>query len=541
MYNPPLTGTRVSSTIQAKVDSPKTKLTLTKFLKQYYGYIRVSTARQGERSVSLPEQQEAIERHAQKNNLTISRWFEERVTAAKKGRPIWNEMLKLLRKGSAQGVVIHKIDRSARNLKDWADLGECIDQGIEVHFANEALDLNSRGGRLSADIQAVVAADYIRNLREEAKKGIYGRLKQGFYPSRAPVGYQDKGAAKPKTIDPLKGPLVRRAFELYATTKFSIPTLRDELFRLGLRNHAGGRVTRTGVSVMLNNPFYIGLIRIKKTKQTFQGNQEPLISKHLFGRVQDILESRFNTRTKIHEFPFRRLIKCVGCGYSLIGELKRGRTYYRCHTTRCPTTSIREDAIESVITTEFARLAFNPEEQAYLTTRIAELKERWVHDKDQELSNLKVKVQQVSERLTRLTDAYLDQAIERDLFEEHKATLLFERQAITERFKELSENRTSVPEELQKFIELAGDAYSLYQMALPDKKRRLLKMLTSNFSCREKTLDFAFKEPFREVARREKSASGGPPKAVGRTLDDLLEFLTGHLHVEHPSVMGLGV
>ena len=32
----------------------------------------------------------------------------------------------------------------ARNLKDWADLGELIDQGIEVHFANEGLDLHLR-------------------------------------------------------------------------------------------------------------------------------------------------------------------------------------------------------------------------------------------------------------------------------------------------------------------------------------------------------------------------------------------------------------
>jgi DNA invertase Pin-like site-specific DNA recombinase len=159
----------------------------------------------------LPEQREAIERHAAKNSLTISQWFEERETAAKRGRPIWNEMLKRLRKGKAHGVVIHKIDRSARNLKDWADLGEIIDQGIEVHFANESLDLHSRGGRLSADIQAVVAADYIRNLREEARKGFYGRLKQGFYPMRAPVGYLDQGAGKPKTIDPVRGPLIQKA------------------------------------------------------------------------------------------------------------------------------------------------------------------------------------------------------------------------------------------------------------------------------------------------------------------------------------------
>lgn len=59
-------------------------------------------------------------------------------------------MLKLLRHGKADGVLIHKIDRSARNLKDWADLGELIDKGIKVHFVNESIDLNSRGGRLSA-------------------------------------------------------------------------------------------------------------------------------------------------------------------------------------------------------------------------------------------------------------------------------------------------------------------------------------------------------------------------------------------------------
>src|SRR5713226_3083796 len=217
-------------------------------MQEYFGYTRVSTAKQGEKGVSLQEQRDAILNYSHRFSLQISEWFEERETAAKRGRPLFTQMLRLLRQGRAQGVVIHKIDRSARNLKDWADLGEIIDQGIEVHFANESLDLHSRGGRLSADIQAVVAADYIRNLREEAKKGIYGRLKQGFYPMRAPLGYVDHGAGKPKTIHPVKGMLVRKAFDLYAGGKFTIATLGDELYRLGLRNHAEGRVTRNGLS-----------------------------------------------------------------------------------------------------------------------------------------------------------------------------------------------------------------------------------------------------------------------------------------------------
>ena len=121
-------------------------------MKTYLGYIRVSTAKQGERGVSLQEQRDAILRYAERHQLEISRWFEERETAAKRGRPVFNEMMKLLRTGKADGVMIHKIDRSARNMKDWAELGELMDDGVEVHFVNESLDLASRGGRLSADI-----------------------------------------------------------------------------------------------------------------------------------------------------------------------------------------------------------------------------------------------------------------------------------------------------------------------------------------------------------------------------------------------------
>src|ERR1700687_3547796 len=98
-------------------------------MNHYFGYTRVSTAKQGE-GVSLQQQREAIERYAQRNGHQIGQWFEEQETAAKQGRPVFSEMIKLLKHGKARGVIIHKIDRSARNLRDWADLGDLIDQGV---------------------------------------------------------------------------------------------------------------------------------------------------------------------------------------------------------------------------------------------------------------------------------------------------------------------------------------------------------------------------------------------------------------------------
>ena len=118
-------------------------------MKTCFGYTRVSTAKQGE-GVSLEAQKEAILGFASRNNIEIIQWFEEKETAAKKGRPIFNQMIADLKRHRADGLVIHKIDRSARNFADWAKIGDLADAGIGIHFATESLDFSSRGGRLRA-------------------------------------------------------------------------------------------------------------------------------------------------------------------------------------------------------------------------------------------------------------------------------------------------------------------------------------------------------------------------------------------------------
>jgi site-specific DNA recombinase len=494
-------------------------------VRKFFGYTRVSTAKQGEHGVSLQEQHDAIARYAQRNDLEIVSWYEERVTAAKRGRPIFNQMLKLLRHGKASGVIIHKIDRGARNLKDWADLGELIDHGIEVQFVNESLDLHSRGGRLSADIQAVVASDYIRNLREETRKGFYGRIKQGLYPLPAPLGYLDKGKAKLKESDPAKAPLVKKAFELYGTGRYSLDSLGDEMVHLGLRNRNGNRVTRTGLSVLLNNPFYIGLIRLKRTGETFAGSHQPLIAKSLFDRVQRVLQGKTNTRSQHHDFLFRRLLTCKPCGYSLSGERQKGHNYYRCHIKACSKTCIREEVIEEEVLRRFAPLRLNEQERAYATQKLANLKEDWGKKQQSLGQSLRLRLGQLSERIARLTDAYIDRVIERELFEERKTAILMERKEVEERLTTLSQEKRTMPDRVAEFFELAESAYSLYKSALPEEKRDLLKTVTSNREVEGKNVEFTLTLPFSKLANRSENSNGAPYRDTLRTLDQILHKL----------------
>jgi site-specific DNA recombinase len=491
----------------------------------YIGYIRVSTTKQGE-GVSLEVQKDAISRYGERNQLSITLWLEEMETAAKRGRPVFTQAMKLLRRGKHRGIILHKLDRGARNLKDWAEIGELSDQGIEVHFVNESLDLRSRGGRLSADIQAVVSADYIRNLREETRKGFYGRLKQGLYPLAAPIGYLDHGKGKAKTIDPIKGPLVRKAFELYATARYNLETLGDELHRLGLRNHNGGIVTRTGYSTLLNNPFYIGIIRIKRTDETFVGVHEPLIGNALFQRVRKVLSGKVNTRTQRHTFMFRRMLICATCKYSLIGERQKGHVYYRCHSKPCRSTCIREEIVGTEVSELLRLLRFSDEEKEYFKTRIVALGDDWTNRQEDEIRSSKLRLDQLKDRLNRLTDAYLDQALDKTMFEERKKSLLLEQKAVQENLTNLQRHGGQGPRRLEEFLELLGNASLSHELASPEEKREMVSILTSNRHVDGKSLDLRPSLPFQEIANRFKDSSCAPERAIPRTWDRLLTILT---------------
>jgi site-specific DNA recombinase len=126
--------------------------------KSYCAYIRVSTVKQGEHGSSLQEQRDAITNFATRLGLHIASWFEERETAAKVGRAEFTRMATALKKGKASGVIFHKIDRSARNLKDWSAVQDLADLGIDVRFTQESINLASNEGKLTGDFLAVISA-----------------------------------------------------------------------------------------------------------------------------------------------------------------------------------------------------------------------------------------------------------------------------------------------------------------------------------------------------------------------------------------------
>jgi DNA invertase Pin-like site-specific DNA recombinase len=502
-------------------------------MNEYFAYIRVSTRRQGEQGASLPEQRRAIEKYAHEQNLSIIAWFEERETAAKRGRPIFSRMLSKLEGGVAHGVIIHKIDRSARNLKDWANLGDLIDAGVDVRFAHESIDLRTRGGRLAADIQAVVAADYIRNLRDEIRKGIQGRLRAGIYPMPAPIGYLDTGGGKPKAIDPVRGALVRMAFELYATGTLSLKLLRNEMRRHGLRTKGGNPLSVQSFWNILHNPFYIGLMRLKESGETHEGKHQPLISRATFDRVQAVASGKFAIRSTKHDFVFRCLVRCANCGRHLVGERQKGKyLYYRCHNEACLGTNVREELLDHVVQTAFSLLQCGPTEQRLFSAIVAKARGRDAERID-EIRNLHaMQLAKLEDRLTQLTDAYLDQTIDKDAFEARKRSLLGDKREILDGLNNLN-GPTSLADTAFEKLELGNSVYSGYRLGNPAEKRAIIKSVCSNFSVQGKTPAIALQNPFQQVAEWRKSlGSGASHHPIRKRVRELFDILHTHAQEE---------
>ena len=495
-----------------------------------FGYTRVSTAKQGE-GVSLNVQKEEITRYAEKHGLTISRWFEEKETAAKSGRPVFSAIVRDLNNHKADGLIVHKIDRSARNFRDWAKIGELSDKGVAIHFVTESLDFQSRGGRLTADIQAVIASDYIRNLREEAKKGLRGRLKQGLYPFRAPIGYLDQGRGQPKIPDPAKAPLIREMFDLYTTGNHGIRSLHAEMKLRGLRNLSGGVLSRHGIETILSNPFYTGIIRIKRTGDTYDGIHEPLIPTSLFQRVQDMKAGKCGKKTTRHMHTYRGLFKCGLCSFAMIAERQKGQVYYRCHTPDCTTKGICEDAIEKATFTKFDKSRLRPRPFAELVDALEAWKDTRQNQRH-EAAVLKMQLGKFEAQLDALLDALIEGLIDKEAYTRKNERLNFD----VRRIREDQKNAANIETEkiyLTKFLELVKNLAPLYANAKPEEKRLFVSLATSNRTVIGKSVDLepsnwleaghsVLTAPYGEPCRPTSRTS---PETLLRQLDDLAETL----------------
>lgn len=220
-------------------------------------YVRVSSREQAEGGYSIDAQLEACRRFVTDKGWGIEEEFTELGESARTAnRTAYSAMVAFLEEhGGITHLVVHKIDRLARNLADYAAIkARCKKLSVRLVSVTEGME-ESPSGRLVEGIMATIAEFYSDNLSQEVRKGMQQKLKNGGWPHLAPVGYVNvrvnnggRWDESVLAIDPTQGPLMIKAFELYASGDYTITSLHQHMSGLGLRNKRGTPLSRSKFS-----------------------------------------------------------------------------------------------------------------------------------------------------------------------------------------------------------------------------------------------------------------------------------------------------
>src|SRR5580692_7126648 len=148
-------------------------------------YLRVSSKEQAEKGgeaegYSIPAQREGCKRKAVSLSAAIIEEFVERGESAKTAdRPELQRMLAYVAEHPVKYVIVHKVDRLARNRADDVAINLALQQaGVELVSVSENID-QTPSGLLLHGIMSSIAEFYSRNLANEVMKGTVQKAKNG--------------------------------------------------------------------------------------------------------------------------------------------------------------------------------------------------------------------------------------------------------------------------------------------------------------------------------------------------------------------------
>jgi site-specific DNA recombinase len=158
------------------------------------GYIRVSTAGQVETGVSLEAQAKKIRAYCDLHDLELQEIIEDAGLSGKSiaGRPGIQKVLDLVKTRKVANVIIFKLDRLARNLKEACEIAELFQKkDVALHSISEKIDSASATGRLFYNILSAMAAWEREIIGERTAVALSTKREKGERTNyQAPFGYR---------------------------------------------------------------------------------------------------------------------------------------------------------------------------------------------------------------------------------------------------------------------------------------------------------------------------------------------------------------
>lgn len=253
-------------------------------------YARVSTTEQARDGYSIGEQQKRLKSYCDAlgwDNYRV--YVDAGLSGASMERPSLQSLIRDVKHGLVNKVIVYKLDRLSRSQKDTLYLIEDVflANGCEFVSISENFDTSSPFGRAMVGILAVFAQLEREQIKERMMMGLEARAKDGKYiGSRIPCGYTYLNGKL--LVDDFEKMQVVTAFESYR--KGMTPKRIAEMLNGSGMHSKYGKWNAETIRTMLSNKVYLGYINFGD--KVYKGEHEPIIDKELFDAVQEEHERR---------------------------------------------------------------------------------------------------------------------------------------------------------------------------------------------------------------------------------------------------------
>ena len=477
---------------------------------RYFIYCRKSTESEDRQVLSIDSQLKELQsKFSSDPSVEVAEIYREAFSAKAPGRPIFDEMIRRVEQGQADGIIAWHPDRLARNSVDGGRIIYLLDRKIllDLKFATSSFENNPQG-KFMLSIIFGYSKYYVDSLSENVKRGIRAKLERGWKPNKPPTGYKNEPELRTIVSDTEAFPIMKKLFEKAVTGSYTIAELERMLreqwgFRTPKRKRSGGRpLSLASLYRIFSNPFYAGYIRWNG--QLYPGKHEPMITWKEFERLQTILGRPGTEKPQKHVFAYTGLIRCGTCGLMVTAEHKTNRfgsqyVYYHCTRrnvgTRCKEPSIEARELERQIAERLHGIYVPPKTVERAITTIKKRSMGHEESVGFQRASLEKAIHGCNEKLKTLVDLRL-----RDLIDDQE--LVSRREEMQKEKISLTEELSGVDRQVRWFepvmaVVSFGSRAAAWFMAGDDALRKMiLKTIGSNLTLRDRKLNIEAAFPY---------------------------------------------
>ncbi|PVM92150.1 recombinase family protein [Caulobacter radicis] len=409
-------------------------------------YLRVSTGRQAESDLSIPDQRRQLETYCAGKGWVVGEVFiEPGNTATDDRRPSFQAMIEaaLAKPAAFDFIIVHSFSRFFRDQFQFEFyLRKLAKNGVRLVSITQELGDDP----MSTMMRKIMALFDEYQSRENAKhtlRAMKENARQGFWNgSRPPLGYrvvvaEERGAKLKKKleIDPIQAEKIRLIFKLAlfgvdGCGPMGFKAICNHLNDNNVRTRDGGRFGIDAIHKILNRPTYKGEhhfnARDHKTKTWLPVEEHAIcavpaiVSAEEFQAVQDSL------RLRHHSFMSPRFVAagtllggicfCGLCGGAM--TLRTGKNgayrYYTCSTKArmgkdaCAGITVPMDKLDDAVVDHLERRLLHSERLEVLLGNVLDRRAEWIDRRHAHVTELRQRAAAAAAKLARLYEAIED-------------------------------------------------------------------------------------------------------------------------------------